>query len=42
MRTRLVFEEYINNRSYFIAGMFSEKLDGKRENYYLMEKRNYL
>jgi len=42
MRTRLVFEEYINNRAYFIAGMFSEMLGGKRENYYLMEKRNYL
>lgn len=42
MKTRPVFEEYINNRAYFIAGLFSEKLEGKRENYYLMEKRNYL
>lgn len=42
MSTRLVFEEYINNRAYFIAGMFFEKADGKRENFYLMEKRNYL
>ena len=42
MRTRVVFEEYINNRAYFIAGMFFEKVDGKRETYYLMEKRNYL
>ena len=40
--TRLIFEEYINNRAYFIASLFSEKTDGKRENYYLMEKRNYL
>jgi len=42
LKTRLVFEEYINNRSYFIAEMLSEKYDGKRNNYYLMEKRNYL
>jgi predicted GNAT superfamily acetyltransferase len=42
MRTRLVFDEYINNRAYFIAGMYSEKKDGMRQNYYLMEKRNYL
>jgi predicted GNAT superfamily acetyltransferase len=42
MNTRLVFEEYINNRAYFIAGMYSEELNGERENFYLMEKRNYL
>lgn len=42
MRTRMVFEEYLNNRAYFIAGMFFEKVSSNRENYYLMEKRNYV
>lgn len=42
MKTRVVFEEYLNKRSYFIAEMLSEKSDGKRENYYLMERRSYL
>jgi len=40
--TRLIFEEYINNRSYFIAEMFSEVMGGERQNYYLMEKRSYI
>jgi predicted GNAT superfamily acetyltransferase len=42
LRTRAVFEEYLNKRSYFIADLFIEKKDGKRKCYYLMEKRNYL
>ena len=41
-RTTLVFEEYINNRSYFIAEMFSEVINGERQNYYLMENRSYI
>jgi Uncharacterized conserved protein len=42
MNTRTIFEEYINTRAFFIAGLFSEKIGNQRENYYLMEKRNYL
>lgn len=42
IKTRRIFEEYINIRSYFIAEMLSEKSAGKRENYYLMERRSYL
>jgi len=40
--TRLIFEEYINKRSYFIAEMFSEVINGERQNYYLMENRSYI
>jgi predicted GNAT superfamily acetyltransferase len=42
METRSIFEEYINKRSYFITNMYSEEMNGERQNYYLMEKRNYL
>jgi predicted GNAT superfamily acetyltransferase len=42
METRAIFEEYINNRSYFIASMLSEEIKGERQCYYLMEKRGYL
>jgi hypothetical protein len=41
-RTRLIFEEYINNRSYFIAEMLSEVINGERQNYYLLENRSYI
>jgi len=40
--TRTIFDEYINKRSYFIAELFSEEIEGERQNYYLMEKRSYL
>jgi predicted GNAT superfamily acetyltransferase len=40
--TRSIFEEYINKRTYFIAELISEELDGERQNYYLLEKRSYI
>jgi predicted GNAT superfamily acetyltransferase len=42
MNTRAIFEEYINKRSYFIAEMFTDIVNGERQNYYLLEKRNYI
>jgi predicted GNAT superfamily acetyltransferase len=42
MKTRKILEEYISNRTYFIASMLMEEVDGERQYYYLMEKRSYI
>lgn len=42
LTTRDIFNEYINNRSYFIAALLADEIDGKQQFYYLMEKRSYL
>ena len=40
--TRIIFEEYINKRAFFIAELISGELEGERQNYYLLEKRSYI
>ena len=42
LKTRKIFEEYINGRSYFITKMYSEEINGVRHSFYLLEKRSYL
>lgn len=39
LNTRKIFKEYINNRGYWITEFYSQKKDGKRRNYYLLEKK---
>jgi len=39
LNTRKIFNEYINKRGYWITEFYSQKKDGKRENYYLLEKK---
>jgi predicted GNAT superfamily acetyltransferase len=38
MNTRKIFDEYINNRGFAATELFSERIDGERMNYYLLEK----
>jgi predicted GNAT superfamily acetyltransferase len=42
LNTRKIFKEYINNRGYWITEFYSEKKDGRRHNYYLLEKKRIL
>ena len=42
LQTRLIFEEYITNRKYFIASMLMDESENERQYYYLMEKRSYI
>ncbi len=37
--TRKIFDEYINNRGYLLTEFYSQKKEGKRDNYYLLEKK---
>lgn len=39
LSTRKILNEYINNRGYWITEFYSQKEDGKRHNYYLLEKQ---
>lgn len=36
--TREIFSEYINNRGYYSEYLYSGTIDGKRHNYYLLQK----
>lgn len=38
LRTRAIFTEYVNNRTYKIKRFISEERNNNRENYYLIEK----
>lgn len=38
LKTRTIFEEYINKRKYWITEFFSHQKDEKRHNYYLLQK----
>ncbi len=39
LNTRKIFKEYINNRGYWITEFYSEKKEGRRHNYYLLERK---
>jgi len=39
LKTRKIFDEYINKKGYWITEFYSQKKDGKRQNYYLLEER---
>jgi predicted GNAT superfamily acetyltransferase len=39
LQTREIFDEYINNRGFWITEFYSEMTNGKRRNYYLLEKQ---
>jgi predicted GNAT superfamily acetyltransferase len=38
--TRKIFTEYINNRGFFSEYFYTSVIDGKRKNYYLLQKTN--
>ncbi len=38
MRTRVVFDEYINNRGLQVVELFSSKVDGQRRSYLLLKR----
>jgi predicted GNAT superfamily acetyltransferase len=42
LQTRLIFDEYISTRKYFIASMLMAEIENERQYYYLMEKRSYI
>jgi predicted GNAT superfamily acetyltransferase len=39
LRTGKIFDEYVNNRGFHITEFYSERTNGKRKNYYLLESR---
>ena len=39
MSTRKIFTEYINNRGFWMTEFYSQQKEGKRSNYYLLEKK---
>lgn len=39
LSTRKIFNEYINKRGYWITEFYSQKKEGERHNYYLLEKQ---
>jgi|WetSurMetagenome_2_1015567.scaffolds.fasta_scaffold327999_2 predicted GNAT superfamily acetyltransferase len=42
MQTRIIFNEFITKRKYFIASMLMDEIDGERQFFYLLEKRSYI
>ena len=41
LKTRNIFNEYINNRGYWITEFYSHKENGKRRNFYLLQEKKH-